>query len=46
MNLDSHFYKLHVYGHSWEINDFELWEKLEKLFKSLSNNYKQSIVAY
>lgn len=27
---------LHIWGHSWEIEEFGLWQKLELLFKELS----------
>ena len=28
----------HIWGHSWEINEFNLWEKLEEVFKLISND--------
>lgn len=28
----------HLWGHSWEIEEYSLWNKLENLFKILSNN--------
>lgn len=28
---------LHIWGHSWEIEQFGLWEKLELIFKQISN---------
>lgn len=27
----------HLWGHSWEIEDYKLWAKLEEVFKALSN---------
>jgi peptidoglycan/xylan/chitin deacetylase (PgdA/CDA1 family) len=28
---------LHLWGHSWEIEDFDLWRKLELIFRHISN---------
>ena len=27
----------HIWGHSWEIEQYELWEKLELVFQRISN---------
>ncbi len=29
---------LHLWGHSWEIEKYHLWEKLEEILKSISDN--------
>jgi hypothetical protein len=28
---------MHIWGHSWEIEQFDLWQKLELLFKQIAN---------
>ena len=28
----------HLWGHSWEIQQFNLWKKLEEIFRLISNN--------
>jgi hypothetical protein len=28
---------MHIWGHSWEIEQFGLWQKLELLFKQIAN---------
>lgn len=35
-----------IWGHSWEIEEFQLWDKLDLLFDYLKKNYSDSIVTY
>ena len=42
-NLD---YKIHIWGHSWEIEDLQLWNKLEDLLNFLKINFPQAIKQY
>lgn len=39
-------YQIHIWGHSWEIENLGLWEKLESLFAFLKSNYSESIVGF
>ncbi len=33
----------HLWGHSWEIEKFDLWDELEKLFKYLKEHHSESL---
>jgi peptidoglycan-N-acetylglucosamine deacetylase len=35
-----------IWGHSWEIQEFSLWRKLEDLFIFVNSNFKNRIVTY
>ena len=42
-NLD---YKSHIWGHSCEIEELQLWNKLENLLNFLKTNFSQTIKQY
>jgi peptidoglycan/xylan/chitin deacetylase (PgdA/CDA1 family) len=35
-----------IWGHSWEIEKFQLWTKLEALFQYLTSKYPENILSY
>ncbi len=35
-----------IWGHSWEIEKFGLWTKLDTLFQFLTDNFRQNLVDY
>lgn len=35
-----------VWGHSWEIEEFSLWDKIEDLFLFVTDNYNLNIIEY
>ena len=35
-----------IWGHSWEIEEFNLWDDLEELFKVVKDRYSQNCVQY
>jgi peptidoglycan/xylan/chitin deacetylase (PgdA/CDA1 family) len=35
-----------IWGHSWEIEQFQLWNKLEEMFRFISVHYPESIRSY
>lgn len=35
-----------IWGHSWEIQEFSLWQKLEDLFIFVNSNFKNRIITY
>lgn len=37
---------IHIWGHSWEIEQFSLWTELEKLFSWIHENYSSSVFDY
>ena len=39
-------YGINIWGHSWEIEEYGLWNRLEDLFKYLTNFYSKSISGY
>ncbi len=39
-------YKLIVWGHSWEIEEFHLWDRLEDLFQTVKLRYPGNIRGY
>ncbi len=44
---DSKFdYKIHIWGHSWEVEELQLWNKLEDLLQFLKFYYPQTIKQY
>lgn len=34
------------WGHSWELEEFDLWNDLENIMSFISNNYKESCISY
>ena len=34
------------WGHSWELEEFGLWNSLEEIMKNISLNYKENCVSY
>lgn len=38
--------KIIIWGHSWEIGKFQLWNRLEDLFQFISGQYPQSRLGY
>ena len=38
--------KVIIWGHSWEIEHFGLWKKLEDLFKSINDQFPRKILRY
>lgn len=41
-----HDTKIIIWGHSWEIQKFDLWKKLENLFEELNDRYPGTIRSY
>lgn len=39
-------YRIIIWGHSWEVEKFQLWPKLEDLFHYLNESHPHSITAY
>lgn len=39
-------YELHIWGHSWEIEEIGLWNQLENFLKKLKDEYPSSIQCY
>jgi hypothetical protein len=39
-------YRVIVWGHSWEINQFDLWKKLEDLFISINHSFPGRVSRY
>lgn len=39
-------YELHIWGHSWELEEIGLWKCLENFLIRLSNYYPESIHVY
>lgn len=39
-------YKIHIWGHSWELEELNLWNKLDLFLLEISSNYRNSIVRY
>ncbi|KLU66127.1 polysaccharide deacetylase [Desulfosporosinus acididurans] len=37
---------LMIWGHSWELEKFELWDELENLFTTIQNNFKEKSLHY
>jgi hypothetical protein len=35
---------LHIWGHSWEVDEYNLWGKLEQIFKHISSNHNFSYI--
>lgn len=41
-----YLYQIHIWGHSWEIEQLGLWKKLEDLFLFLKSNHSENIVGF
>jgi len=39
-------YRIIIWGHSWEIENYKLWDKLKELFRHLNINHAESISGY
>ena len=37
---------MHIWGHSWEIERYDLWQELEKMFSWIHGHYESSVFAY
>ena len=37
---------IHIWGHSWEIEQYNLWSELEKFFSWIHANYNTSVYSY
>jgi peptidoglycan-N-acetylglucosamine deacetylase len=46
MDVSEDYFKVMIWGHSWEIERFELWEKLEDLFTFVHHNFKDKVTPY
>jgi peptidoglycan/xylan/chitin deacetylase (PgdA/CDA1 family) len=39
-------YKIIIWGHSWEIEKYGLWDHLENLFQNIKENYSKCVLGY
>ncbi len=46
LSKSNNIYDIMIWGHSWEIEKFKLWDKLEDLFQDISRKYRENIIAY
>ena len=46
MNKNKTLYKIHIWGHSWEIEELQLWEELDEMLKYINTSFPNAIKDY
>ena len=46
MNKNKTLYKIHIWGHSWEIEELQLWGKLDDMLRYIKTSFPNSIKDY